>query len=584
MEFIIYMVDEKIDNLLNLALNVTDSELEKGYDLDTGYDSLNDTWEVIVKYNTSLDPLLQEGITVTYLYGGYAVLVIPRDRIDYVAALPVIEYMEKPKSLYFAVNNAKHDSCFDSVQRRLFQNTAPGNVLFSGLTGKGTIVAVIDSGFDIFHPDFINNDGTSRILFLWDQSDDSGMPPEGYNIGTQYSREAINELINGPYIEMAGSEHGTHVLGIAAGNGRASRGRYAGCAPECDIIAVKLGTARNNSFPMTSKLIQAIDYSVRKAYGLGIPVAVNISYGNNYGSHAGNSLLEDYIANAASVGRSFIVVGTGNEGISGRHTSGRVGRTTERVEIAVYEYTSAFSVQIWKNYYDKFNVVITAPDGSSTGTLTQAGPVTKYRIYNTDILVYYGEPTPYSVNQEIYIDMSPEGDFFNGGIWTIELIPEKIVSGEYYMWLPAGSSIYTDTLFLNPAADTTLTIPSTAGSVMSVGAYDSATDSIAPFSGRGYTTSGIVKPEIVAPGVDIISAAPRGGYTAKTGTSMATPFVTGAASCLMQWGIIDGNDPYLYADKLKAYLIAGARKLPGFDIWPNPQAGWGALCISGSIP
>ena len=182
------MVDEKIDNLLNLALNVTDSELEKGYDLDTGYDSLNDTWEVIVKYNTSLDQLLQEGITVTYLYGGYAVLVIPRDRIDYVAALPVIEYMEKPKSLYFAVNNAKHDSCFDSVQRRLFQNTAPGNVFFSGLTGKGTIVAVIDSGFDIFHPDFINNDGTSRILFLWDQSDDSGMPPEGYNIGTQYSR------------------------------------------------------------------------------------------------------------------------------------------------------------------------------------------------------------------------------------------------------------------------------------------------------------------------------------------------------------------------------------------------------------
>lgn len=578
------MFDQKIDNLLNLALNVTDEELARGYDLDTGYNSINDTWEVIVKYNTSLDSLDNEDIKVTYLYGGYAVLTIPRDMIEYVASLPEIEYMEKPKSLYFAVYDAKYDSCFNLVQKRNIPGSIPGSVEFSGLTGKGTIVAVIDSGFDIFHPDFIRNDGTSRILYLWEQSDNTGHPPDGYNMGSLYDNTLINELLEGPYKEMSCSEHGTHVLGIAAGNGRASKGKYAGCAPESDIIAVKLGMARDQSFPMTSELIQAIDFCIRKAYELATPVAVNISYGNNYGSHAGNSLLEDYIENAASIGRSIIVVGSGNEGVAGRHTSGRISNYIEKVEIAVYDYTSAFSIQIWKNYYDTFNVIITAPDGSTTGTITSANTIARYEISNTDILIYYGGPAPYSVNQEIYIDMVPRGDYFEGGIWTIELVPDKIVSGEYNMWLPAGSALYTDTSFLNPVVTTTLTIPSTSGSVISVGAYDSATDSIAPFSGRGYTTNGTVKPEIVAPGVDIVSAAPRGGYTIKTGTSMATPFVTGAASCLMQWGIVDGNDPYLYADKLKAYLVAGARKLPGYETWPNPQAGWGALCLSDSLP
>ena len=147
------------------------------------------------------------------------------------------------------------------------------------------------------------------------------------------------------------------------------------------------------------------------------------------------------------------------------------------------------------------------------------------------------------------------------------------------MWLPSSAIRNQATAFLRPNPETTLTIPSTASRAITVGAYDSRQNTIAAFSGRGFTWNNqLIKPDLVAPGVDIISCSPGGGYENRTGTSMATPFVTGTASLLMQWGILLKNDPFLYGEKMRAYLINGARPLPGFRIYPNPQTGWGALC------
>ena len=578
------MTEQKIDNVLNLALDASDEELNEAYDLKTGYDEIDDVWEVIIRYNGDLDELIKEGISVTYLLAGYAILKVPKQRLAQVSRLSQVIYMEKPKSLYFAVNDAKADSCFQGIQTRR------GGVL-SGLTGRGTIVAVIDSGVDYYHPDFIKPDGTTRILYLWDQSSVAGSPPMGYGIGTEYTSEDINNRLtllpgeSGTEQEVGTdfSGHGTHVLGIAAGNGRASNGKYAGCAPESDIIVVKLGRAGDKSFPMTSELMQGIDYVIRKAVMLNMPVAVNISYGNSYGRHSGDSIIENYIDAIAGIGKNVVVVGAGNEGVAGRHASGVLSNNSENVELAVYEYTTPFSIQIWKNYYDDFQINVYSPEGDMALIRKESG-TGRYSLGNTELLVYYGEPTPYNINQEIYIEMIPDGGLFESGIWRIELVPVTIVSGAYDMWLPSGAAISTETAFLTPASDTTLTIPSTGRNVITVGAYDSATDAIASFSGRGYTAGGNIKPDIVAPGVDIISAAPGGGYTSRTGTSMATPFVTGAASCMMQWGITEGKDIYLYGEKLKAYLINGAVELPGFSRWPNPIAGYGALCVEDSIP
>ena len=138
-----------------------------------------------------------------------------------------------------------------------------------------------------------------------------------------------------------------------------------------------------------------------------------------------------------------------------------------------------------------------------------------------------------------------------------------------------------DTRFFFPVEETTLTVPSAADKVITVGAYNSRTDAYADFSGRGYTRlRDNVKPDIVAPGVDIISTAVNGGYTMRSGTSMAVPFVSGSAALMMQWGIVEGNDAYLYGEKIKAYLIKSARHLPGEPV-PSKRTGWGALCLDG---
>ena len=162
---------------------------------------------------------------------------------------------------------------------------------------------------------------------------------------------------------------------------------------------------------------------------------------------------------------------------------------------------------------------------------------------------------------------------------------QSVTNGIYDLWMPAGALRGFSTQFLTPTPEITLTIPSTAAKVITVGAYDASTNTPAPFSGRGFTwNTNQIKPDIVAPGVDIISCAVGGGYEARSGTSMATPFVSGSAALLMQWGILENNDTFLYGEKMKAYLIRGARRLPFAETYPNEQTGWGALCVSASLP
>ena len=225
------------------------------------------------------------------------------------------------------------------------------------------------------------------------------------------------------------------------------------------------------------------------------------------------------------------------------------------------------------------------PSGRIAGPFRQVQGPQRYVSGGTEVLVYYGEPSPYSLDQEIYIDFIPVEDYIDSGIWTLRLTPNRIVQGTYELWLPSGNILNRGTGFLYPTPDLTLTIPSTAAGVLSVGAYDARYQSYADFSGRGFVgISNTVKPDLVAPGVGVMTASAGGGYAPVTGTSFAAPFVTGAAALLMEYGIVQGRDPYLYGEKVKAYLRRGARQLPGFDTYPNPQVGYGALCLRDSFP
>ncbi len=481
--------------------------------------------------------------------------------------------------------------------------------------------------------DFRNADGTTRILYLWDQTLQAGQvweriseeellpedrretyaPPPGFVTGVEFSRAQINEALAAssesdgtllvPSVDTSG--HGTAVAGIAAGNGAGSDGVYAGVAPESELLIVKLGTPGPNAFPRTTELMRALTYVVRKSLELQRPLAVNLSFGNTYGAHNGTSLLERFIDNVSEIGRNVICVGSGNEGASGGHTGGSVGVVSGSaasensmqtvVEMVVGNYEMGLNVQLWKDYVDRYRVRLISPTGEEFMVDTDRPGKQTYLLEQTRILLYNGEPAPYLTSQEIYFDFLPNGNrsYINSGIWTFVLEPIKTVTGNYTFYLPSETVRSGQTRFVRPTPNVTLTIPSTASKVITVGAYRTGLEAYADFSGRGYLyqdrlggriEGSFIKPDLVAPGVGVLAPTREGTYGAVTGTSFATPFVTGASALLMQWGIVDGNDPYLYGEKVKAYLRKGATPIRGENEYPNERVGYGALCLASSLP
>ena len=632
---------EKLENSLQLALDTPQAEREASASLNTGFNEADKTWELIVKYNNSpnfLSYVNSRQIQTDLLLSGYAILTIPESEIPALTRQPFLEFVEQPKRLFFADRAGLSASCIPA--NRIFYNALPdvSEPPFT-LTGKGVLIGIIDSGIDFTNPDFRNPDGSTRIRALYDIQQNRIFSREDINL---YLQSEAFERINNPNLQNEASSenvtislsraidfsgHGTAVAGIAASNGASSRGysesaaqgnggtyenTLAGVAPEAQLLVVKLGQDIPDSFPRTTQLMKAVNWTVLTATEMGMPISINISIGNTYGPHDGSSLLETFLDAAAEVGRTSICVGGGNEGSDRGHTSlifeqNETG--TKFISLSIGDYETGLTIQLWKNYSSDCSVALIAPDGTVypivetfptlTGTfLRPAASLDRSLTISTTgetILVYIGTPVPYSINQELYFDFIPKAEYLTRGIWQFRI--EKIVSNplSLNLYLPVGLTRSLETRFVDPDTSNTITIPSTASRVITVGAYDPYTDLVPDFSGRGYILEQLVtdreatgtstffqtqvKPDLVAPGVNIVSNDLLGGYSTFTGTSFAAPFVTGGAALLMEWGIVRGNDRYMYGQKIKATLQRLARQLEAYPSVPNEVSGYGALCL-----
>lgn len=526
--------------------------------------------EVIVKYNGDIFSVADKtGAQAERLSEGYAILTLPDGSLDELYLFTEIEDIEIPKRLYLETSKQLSSSCITAVQSMTGQ----------GLSGEGVIVAVIDSGIDYTHYAFRYENGETRIISLWDQTIE-GSPPNGFNEGTEYSREQINHALlqDLPFMTIPSRDiqgHGTAVAGIAAGSSEMN----SGVAYASELIIVKVGRRGSDFFAQSTDIMRALRYCIDKARALGRPAAINLSFGMNNGSHDGTSLFEEFITSAANEWKVVIVTPTGNEGAAGHHYECRISQgQTKDIRFFTASGIEGFYISMWKSFVDSFSLELIYPDGTGSGiiraedhrkTVSSPGLI-------TDII--YGQPTRYSSDQEIFISVRARDGYISSGAWTIRLRPSAVFNGRISLWLPATEEVGTRTYFSEPSVYNTMTIPSTAKKVIRVSGYNDSIGSIAPFSGVGSRDDTEMMPDISAPSVNITAPAPGGGYDSVTGTSFAAPFVTGSAALIMEWGIVRGNAPFLYGERLKAFLRLGAKRRQDAE-YPAPSFGYGKLCL-----
>lgn len=441
----------------------------------------------------------------------------------------------------------------------------------SSATGAGVIVAIIDSGMDLEIPAFRKSDGRTRVIAFWDQGH------EGSFYGKIYSEEEINQMLfkreNLYWTDLSG--HGTAVASIAGGN-RNSFPTFQGMAPECEFVVVKLASSRNRDFPKTTQIMRAVSFCLEVARRKEMPLVINLSFGNCYGNHKGTSLLERFLNNASEVWKSAIVVGSGNEADSFGHVEVSL-RNFEReiVELSISDYEASLSIQLWCMWQEEFEYFLRSPSGEYVEIPINETGYHSRRLGTTILDIWVGVPSPYELEREIYISFVSENRYINSGIWTLEFYPKKITTGKLHLYLPSYKARATGTRFMISSPDLTLTIPSTAERLISVGAYNEKTLSYASFSGRGDEKT--IKPDVSAPGVMVDALAPGNQLTKVTGTSFSTPYVSGMSALLMEKGIVRGEDPYMYGSKLKAELIRRAKPLSAAEKVPDSLCGYGIL-------
>lgn len=425
-------------------------------------------------------------------------------------------------------------------------------------TGRGVVVAAVDWGFDFAHPNFRNQDGSTRALALWDQTA-SGPSPEPYGYGRVFTRGDIDQALRAdqPYVALGyhpasgdavgRGAHGTHVLDIAAGNGRVS-GSPAGMAPEADLLFVHLatpGTGGRASLGDSVTLLEALDWLARASQGK--LLAVNCSVGRHGGPHHGLTLVERAIdAFVAERPGRCVVQSTGNYYRANVHASGtlRPGQRRTLRWVTDRADRTPNELEIWYSGRDTLVVEIAHPEGGEP-VRAALGEQTAIVKEGREIgRVYHRAHDPSNGDHHLDLFLYPQAP---AGAWRVTLIAEDVVDGRFHAWVERDAACAGCQSRLDPEdADPHSTIGTIANGFRSivVGAYDAhaAERPLAPFSSSGPTRDGRVKPDLVAPGVAVLAARSASRdlgeemppLTRYSGTSMAAPHVTGTVALMFE--------------------------------------------------
>ena len=468
------------------------------------------------------------------------------------------------------------------------------NVPNFNLIGEGVLIGIIDTGIDYTNPIFKNADNTTRIVSIWDQSIQNGPPPEGRHYGTEYSRELINEALKStdpfsivPSRDQVG--HGTMVAGIAGGNEN-KENDFVGVSPGVEFVVVKLKQAKRYLMRFyrvpedklcfqENDILFGLEYLLNVSFNLQRPLAICIAIGSSQGGHDGRGILSGYLSLVANTPGVIAIVGAGNEGNSRRHYFGKINSVTsyDTVELNVGENESGFTMELWGQSPSIFSIDILSPSGEYIPRIAvgmdenrEISFVFERTILNIDYQMVEAE----SGDQLIIIRFDQPAQ----GIWKFNVYERGDLNFGFHIWLPMGNFITQNTFFVRSDPYTTILSPGNAEVPLTVTAYNYADDSLYIEASRGYTRIGVIKPNVAAPGVNLIGPTLEQGFAEFTGTSAAAAHITGVAAMLLQWGIIRNNLPGMSTVEFKKLVMRGARRDKNIQ-YPNRDWGYGILDV-----
>jgi len=535
--------------------------------------------------DNSMIPRYSTGDNITLLNDAHSLLHISRSMMD-VCDIGRTPYYAFP-SVYTLASSASDE---------ISANKTVDHYSDYNLLGQCTLVGIVDTGIDYQHPAFRNADGSTRIVSLWDQTDQSGVSPGSFTYGTEYSKQQINAALLSndtlslvPTVDPIG--HGTAIASIISGS-IDSKNSFSGIAPYSELVVVKLKEAKKNLRNVfvipddelcyqESDIILGIRYLVEEAKKMERPIVICIAMGTSQGNHDGQGVMSQYLVSLLNLSGINISIAAGDEGNRGRHYIGSIDSAPFGTEfqLNISDNDKKLSMEIWPSIPGRPAIQIISPDRMITYKIEPS--------FNECIKIAFNQGLVW-VNNIVFEEETGgqliliRFDQAEPGLWTFRLDSTENQPFYFNSWLPSGNLISDQTYFINASPDTTITNPGNSINSLTSSAYNQFDGTILVQSGRGYTSNGLVKPDIAAPGYQISCALPQNRYGTMTGTGAAAAQAAGGIALIMEWTLCKGNSTSLTGKQINRMIVRGASRSSSY-LYPNNVWGYGQLDINGLI-